>query len=295
MKKDQFFVVLPSNSSMHVYPENTTTHFATYLPRQIELDGEWEVALTEIQIPMTMYHLKKNKNLIDQRIFVKILRNDKQKEVLLNNVIPREVTKTSTQKEPPVSTTSVSYVCSGIYSSVESFLEELNQLSAVQNHFKFLRNRGGFVFVKLICKNSCKNTAMHCLDISEKIRNILGFNQQQQQDIFELRGPEKEQIVAKKLPDITANIPNTIMIYTDILEPCITGDVHTPLLRSVALDLEKYTFGSIRVKNFSPPTYVPLLSNSFKSIEIDLRDEYGSPVPFDSGTLIATLHFKRTR
>ena len=61
MKKDQFFVILPSNSSMHVYPDNTTTHFATYLPRQIELYGEWEVALTEIQIPMTMYHLKKIK------------------------------------------------------------------------------------------------------------------------------------------------------------------------------------------------------------------------------------------
>ena len=65
-----------------------------------------------------------------------------------------------------MSTTSESYVCSGIYNSVESFLDELNQLTAIQNHFKFLRNRGGFVFINLICKNPCKNTVSHYLDQS---------------------------------------------------------------------------------------------------------------------------------
>lgn len=79
-KNDQFFVVLPSNSSMHVYPDNTTTHFSTYLPQQINLDGAWSVALTEIQIPMTMYHINKKKKIIymKEEYLVKFLKKTKK-------------------------------------------------------------------------------------------------------------------------------------------------------------------------------------------------------------------------
>ena len=67
MKINQFSIVLPSNSSMNVYPNNMTTHFIKYLPQQIDLDGEWSVGLTEIQISMTKHHVKKN-NLSDRKI-----------------------------------------------------------------------------------------------------------------------------------------------------------------------------------------------------------------------------------
>ena len=80
MKKNQFSIVLPSNSSMNVYPNNITTHFITYFPQQIDLEGEWSVALTEIQIPMTMHHVKKN-NLIDRKITHEILFKPKEKEI----------------------------------------------------------------------------------------------------------------------------------------------------------------------------------------------------------------------
>ncbi|CAB0043051.1 unnamed protein product [Trichogramma brassicae] len=38
--------------------------------------------------------------------------------------------------------------------------------------------------------------------------------------------------------------------------------------------------------------YIPLLYNSFQTIEIDIRDEHGQPIPFDGGTLTIILHFK---
>jgi hypothetical protein len=46
--QDSFFVTLPSNSSMDMYPDNTAAHFKTILPKRIYLHGEYEVALTEI-------------------------------------------------------------------------------------------------------------------------------------------------------------------------------------------------------------------------------------------------------
>ena len=37
--KDQFYIVLPSNSSMNYFAGNTTTHFTMQLPHQIRLEG----------------------------------------------------------------------------------------------------------------------------------------------------------------------------------------------------------------------------------------------------------------
>ena len=44
----QFYVTLPSNSSADFYPSNTLTSYTTHLVKQINLTGNWEVALTEI-------------------------------------------------------------------------------------------------------------------------------------------------------------------------------------------------------------------------------------------------------
>ena len=47
----------PSNSSSQSFPNNTISNFNTYLPEEISLDGEYEVALTEIQYTNTFYNI----------------------------------------------------------------------------------------------------------------------------------------------------------------------------------------------------------------------------------------------
>ena len=46
---DSFYLTLPSNLSSNVYPDNKQSQYTTRLPRVIELDGEYEVALAQIQ------------------------------------------------------------------------------------------------------------------------------------------------------------------------------------------------------------------------------------------------------
>lgn len=53
MEKTQFFLWLPSNSSMDVFPDNTLTEYRVKLPQPIKLLDDWEVAVTEIQYPHT--------------------------------------------------------------------------------------------------------------------------------------------------------------------------------------------------------------------------------------------------
>ena len=47
----QFYLTLPSNSSMDYYPDNTVARYTTKLTNTVELEGEWEVGLTEISFP----------------------------------------------------------------------------------------------------------------------------------------------------------------------------------------------------------------------------------------------------
>ena len=51
-------MILPSNSSMQYFPENTTSSFITELLQTVELHGEWEVALSEIQFPCSFSHVR---------------------------------------------------------------------------------------------------------------------------------------------------------------------------------------------------------------------------------------------
>ena len=44
----RFYVTLPSNSSMDCYPDNSVARFTTKLNGVLELEGDWEVGLTEI-------------------------------------------------------------------------------------------------------------------------------------------------------------------------------------------------------------------------------------------------------
>lgn len=46
-----FYVVLPSNSSMNFFPNNTLSNYTTKLQNPITVDGPYEVALTEIIFP----------------------------------------------------------------------------------------------------------------------------------------------------------------------------------------------------------------------------------------------------
>ena len=53
-------MTLPSNSSMQCHPTNTAAKFTTELPATIDLDGEWEVGLSEIIYPRTVCNVDDN-------------------------------------------------------------------------------------------------------------------------------------------------------------------------------------------------------------------------------------------
>lgn len=58
MTTSQFYITLPSNSSMDVFPNNTLAEYKVKLPERVNLLGAWEVGLSSITFPHTWYNVQ---------------------------------------------------------------------------------------------------------------------------------------------------------------------------------------------------------------------------------------------
>ncbi|XP_067216285.1 uncharacterized protein [Linepithema humile] len=309
MRTDQFLLILPSNSSMRYFPHNATTSFTTELPQPIHLHGEWEVALNEIQFPTTFLHINHVENVIR---FVDIENGHE------------------TRKNGAPLTSTEGVIPNGIYKNIEELISAINSSCKDANshiNLKLEDASGGKILFNITCdENKCN--LIHHMNVSDNLLRILGCGgaiptpnnrlqtthyttltatKPNSKDIFTApfiklgfkteQGVRAGSFYTVEPHGLLRGIPDKLFVYCDICEPYITGDVQTPLLRIVPVELQHYghyyAYGANQVKHFSVPHYIPLRQTYFRRIEIDIKDQFGKRIPFQSGTLTVTLHFRR--
>ena len=54
---DSITIELVSNASGELFPDNTLSSFLNFLPEQVNLEGQWEVAISEIPYPSTYQNI----------------------------------------------------------------------------------------------------------------------------------------------------------------------------------------------------------------------------------------------
>ena len=54
-------------------------------------------------------------------------------------------------------------------------------------------------------------------------------------------------------------------------------------------------FGDLIHRLYTTPQYVSVSKKEFNTLEIDIKDDTGRPVPFEFGLVVAILHFRRSR
>ena len=59
-----FHMILQSNSSLNTFPDNKGNRYVTALSNRIELDGDWEVVLSEILFQRTRYNIREDECLL---------------------------------------------------------------------------------------------------------------------------------------------------------------------------------------------------------------------------------------
>lgn len=283
--RDDFYIVLLSNSSMPYYPQNTTSHFITKLPQHINLTGEWAVALIDINFPLNFQNVSKNEE--NRRVTYGRSGLSSLEE------IDGGIFITQTSSGPEVNAPEVTgefCVPPGIYNDLSELLKELNS-NRRHSHIEFSLKPGFYVSASRVCGNKIECLyENHCFNMSKSLKKILGFDSSETRDI---EIGEYSDVLGEFPASINNDLPSNLLVYTDICQPYVTGDVYSRLLRSVTLDLNQYAYGRSMSVNFPRPVYIPLLCTSFQTIEILIRNEVGLAVPFDFGTATLTLHFKR--
>ena len=94
---------------------------------------------------------------------------------------------------------------------------------------------------------------------------------------------------SKYQPDINRGF-HSLYIYCNIVDSQIVGDVYAPLLRTVAI---KGNRGQVVNETFNQIHYVPVNTDEVSTIEINIKDDTGDDVSFQSGKVICKLHFRQ--
>lgn len=123
------------------------------------------------------------------------------------------------------------------------------------------------------------------IKFSKTLSSILGF----EKNSIKVTGGDNPQIEATFVADLLASV-NHIYVYCDVVEAVPVGDTVAPLLRVV--EARSSRNGVIHI-NFNPARYLPVQKKNFDTIELDIRTDTGSLVPFEHGKVYCVLHFRR--
>ena len=246
---DSFAIELVSNASVELFPDNTLSSFTNFLPEQVNLEGQWEVAISEISHPSMYQNRTEGKfKFIDKKLSK----------------------STSTYSIEP-----------GIYTSITDIVEAMNTLIQERNNHnetcitvKVSRRTQKVV---IMLANDSSGLACCSTDLGHIFVNNVG----NEFDVLMIgKGPHEPEF-AYDLVRI-----HSLMFYSDIVEYNIVGETKAPLLRCFAF-ISKLKAGDIittgqymNYQTFSNLQIRPLLKNSFHSIHIDLRDPSGKKNTF---------------
>ena len=248
---DSFTIELVSNASRELFPDNTLSSLTNFLPKQVNWQGLWEVAISEISYPSMYQNITEGKF----KFFDKKLSKS-----------------TSTYNLEP-----------GLYTSITDIVEAMNMLIQERsNHnetcitVKVSRRTQKVV---IMLANNSSGLAFWSCDLGHFFGNIVG---NEFRVLMIGKGPHE--------PEFAYDIVriHSLMFYSDIVEYNIVGDTKTPLLRCFSL-ISKLKGGDIittgqymNYQTFSNLQFRPLLKNSFHSIHIDLRGPSDEKIPFVS-------------
>jgi hypothetical protein len=305
-----FYITAPSNSSMELYPENTLTNYTVHLPRQIDLDGPYEVALTTFQYTRSWNNVSEDFNQIlfsinglEMKTKIPIGFYETEYE-LLNGILDsimkamKKMSSQNTDMEAYLKECELHQFFQFVYkeksrrvaiylrmqTSITFHPRMSGMLGYEKTHFDFIRNEGHHA-----AATSGNDVVEHGLFNFEEVETK-EENLRVEKYVEVLKNNKTpKRFHAENEIDLEQGL-YMLCVYCNILEEQIVGDTMVPLLKIVAVEGRH---GQNITREYINPQYVPVFMTHFSELEIDIRDDAGARVPFERGRVLATLHFRR--
>ena len=248
-------IVLPSNSSQIYYPENKLNCYTTKLYSTLRLDGEYEVGLAEISYPQN-WKYKRDGNIIF-KVGVKV-----------------DVFRVSFSR----------------YEFIVDVINELNQFLKLKSIPCLITYSNQIISIQI--------KAPMIIEFTDNLNEEFGLK------IASIITPQLKDLGGKNIPfttpppfvstkiDDKIKVITSLYVYTNIIDYQFVGNSFAPLLRTISVNEGPEYYGKYIDSIFTNPHYIPVTMNSIDSIEIDIRDDTGTPIQFEAGKVLVKLHFQ---
>lgn len=262
MRKD---IVLVSNASMDVYPDNKLSDFKVRLPQPLYFDSSYRVAVTRISFTKSFF----NYDYGAQEVSLQIMNSDSKK--------PYQPSPAGAAKSILVATPLPGYY------TPESFVDMLNLCledlhihgdDEEVSHPKYSLSNG-----YLTCDPGKYMTSEGYerrweLSFDPITKAILGMDKDPQRPVF----------LNQSFTDL--------YVYSDLVYPTIVGDQTCELLCMLDGQTDM-PYGSHCSEVFDDPWYLPLAKNNFQTIHVYLKTDAGKAPRFKFGRVNLRLSFRK--
>ena len=255
MTTDNFYLILPSNSSMGSFPNNKISHYTTALKQPLELDGDWEVALVSIEHPSRWENISS-----DYCRFSAKTESGKWREGGV----------------PP-----------GFYSSNEDFVKALND-ALYSMHNDAGMGQQPVQYNKYNEKAYMKLHPHFTVRLHDGIAQVLGYG-----ETTTINGPDwaKPEYGVDVNHGVHSLYVYCDLVEDQIVGDSTVKVIRTiPLKHKPGVVAPLATH--FHTDN---PHYVPVSKRNTQTVEIHIRDDTGHDIPFIAGKVIVKLHFRLKR
>jgi len=263
-----FTLTLPSNSSRDYFPTNTTSKFRTKLREAINLEGEWEAGLYAINFPHDWY-----------------------------SIATEQAIRVESRPPIPILPPYLKYIKikPTYFSTAPRMIEDISKL-VEEEYAKGTELRGRTQqiprsgWLALEYDQSTRRTKVtvppYCeVAFSPQIADLLGAEINVHLNNTENKMKE---ILLPRPCDVHRSY-HSMYVYCDVLEHVVVGDTCAPLL--TICDAQGQ-MGETVHRRYDRPEYKPVQKNKFDTIEININNNIGEAMPFQSGPSVVTLHFR---
>ena len=301
---NQFYLTLPSDSSMEVFPNNTLCCFSAKLPQAIRLDHEarWEVALVEIILPTQIKNIVENQNTLTIEVC------DDQVQQFMDERASGGGVADFIKTPNPITkrTTYLLKIPAGYYFSGQHLVNTIAE-------------RFNFMFSKALEK-ARKSVTIEYHKISRRL--LMKFSEDKVlaitfcPEFYDILGGDPKLIkIANEIPAVTSNVDfakyfrfpvemnlglNLIFVYSDVVEYNVVGHTSVPLLRVIPFKVDSATKADEEGGNtyhvhreFVNPHYLSVSKPYFDTVNITIKGDLGQNIPFTKGKVTVKLHFRK--
>ena len=284
---DEFTVHLISSASMNIFRTNTLAKFKNHFSDEINLEGDWRVALTEINFPANLYNVSDT-----------VLRVHHQPPPKTDPEVIHKERPDFSKKKKTDYTSPIIKIEKGFYPDVEVLLEKIRKICTINFEYQIddLTGLLTITFEKFEEGITFPNG---------QIPGILGFEGVPDAGGIHI-GYKMNTMSNHSSRSFTADYPvdlaagtELMFIYIDLIEYQYLGDTKAPLLRIIDTNrrMKNGTVCHIEPnhrKVFSNLQYKKLLTKNIQTAEVQLRTETGHLVPFTgTGKVVVALNFKK--